>query len=147
MRSLTLASKQNPANNIWNGIFNFELNSSAGHIMNSECNGFITISSSISTDQSKSSPNSGQQLSRKCYCSLKDAVIYCYEGIDSQNSDCGILLHGYSISNEADDLTALLMPVLISSQPPIMLQFSSTNEKHRWTYAIRSSLQCWMTAT
>ena len=148
MRSLTSSSKRE-SESIWCGVFRFEFSCSAGQIMNQECSGFITISSSIG-EQNYPQPSSNyhqncpNNVSRKCYCTFKDAVLYCYESLDSPQSDGAMLLHGYTISNEADDLTALLIPIPEIAHPPLALHFSSPSEKHRWSFAIRNSLQLWI---
>ena len=81
MRSLAYSANEHSSNNTCFEIFYSELSSAAVHIMNAECSGFIAVSITSPQPQdvigaTEGASSSGHLVSEKCYCTLKEGVLY-----------------------------------------------------------------------
>ncbi|XP_059142269.1 uncharacterized protein LOC131929905 [Physella acuta] len=103
-------------------------------IRKSECTGFLN----------KLSPNHSHW--RRRYCVLKDACVYYYKDVNSQNALGVAHLHGYKVDAESLPRRKFSFSLLPPEKKMRVFCFSADNEtdKKRWVESLIHSIQRWV---
>ncbi|XP_060066149.1 uncharacterized protein LOC132546453 [Ylistrum balloti] len=118
----------------WMDITSHNVGLPALEIRRAECTGYLRKS------------NKAMKNWNKRYCVLKDACLYYYKSMNSQNAQGMAHLHGYRV-----DMTGIpVKPFSFILQPPETqmrtFYFIAENEtdKQRWVEALRKSVERWI---